>query len=700
MDKNKKGIANLKIVASLITILLVIGISIPIDAYASNIDYNWKFSIYKAIDAETLKTPNTIDQNYILKGKDVIIDTEYIATAYTKIYVYVNGVFVDQSDIECETYNFSQQGNAYYTAYKLKNLHTGVNTIRVRAYKPYTVNLDPNYQGPEYRDDTITVIVQGSIDESIKNINSGTAVIADYELLGITKVTSSNIANVRNAIIAAKEKKGSDLTQTEIEQVVEYAANEKETAVKNIIAGQGKLSDYQILGITNVKEENLEDVNWYLKEKGITDESQIKSNVNTVVSALSNINNGTMTLSYYQTLGITTVTSSSSTDVKNAILVSRKEKASDLTRTEIQNIIIELPNKKEASIRKIVDGKGTISDFEMIGITNVKEENLEDVNWYLKEKGITNESQIKTNVNAMVAALNNINNGTMTIGYYQTLGITVVTSSNASNVKNAIIEAKKEKGSNLTRIEIGKVAESVSNEREAVIKKIIDGQGSLNDYQMIGITNVKEENLEDVNWYLKEKGITNESQIKTNVNAMVAALNNINNGTMTIGYYQTLGITVVTSSNASNVKNAIIEAKKEKGSNLTRIEIGKVAESASNEREVIIKKIIDGQGSLNDYKMLGITSVKEENLEDVNWYLKEKGILKESEISKNVNIIINALSYVNKGTTSISYYQTLGITTVTSSNVSNVKNAIISAKKEKGSDLTKLEIEKVILNLI
>ncbi len=71
---------------------------------------------------------------------------------------------------------------------------------------------------------------------------------------------------------------------------------------------------------------------------------------------------------------------------------------------------------------------------------------------------------------------------------------------------------------------------------------------------------------------------------------MVAALNNINNGTMTIGYYQTLGITVVTSSNASNVKNAIIEAKKEKGSNLTRIEIGKVAESASNEREVIIKK--------------------------------------------------------------------------------------------------------------
>ncbi|WP_195980251.1 hypothetical protein [Clostridium butyricum] len=582
----------------------------------------------------------------------------------------------------------------------MKNLHTGVNTIRVRAYKPYTVNLDPNYQGPEYRDDTITVIVQGSIDESIKNINSGTAVIADYELLGITKVTSSNIANVRNAIIAAKEKKGSDLTQTEIEQVVEYAANEKETAVKNIIAGQGKLSDYQILGITNVKEENLEDVNWYLKEKGITDESQIKSNVNTVVSALSNINNGTMTLSYYQTLGITTVTSSNSTDVKNAIIEAKKEKGSNLTRIEIGKVAESVSNEREAVIKKIIDGQGSLNDYQMIGITNVKEENLEDVNWYLKEKGITNESQIKTNVNAIVTALNNINSGTTTIGYYQTLGITVVTSSNASNVKNAIIEAKKEKGSNLTRIEIGKVAESASNEREVIIKKIIDGQGSLNDYQMIGITNVKEENLEDVNWYLKEKAITNESQIKTSVNAIVAALNNINSGTMTIGYYQTLGITSVTSSNASNVKAAIIEAKKEKGFNLTRIEIGKVAESASNEREAAIKKIIGGQGTLNDYKMLGITNVKEENLEDVNWYLKEKGILKESEISKNVNIIINTLSYVNKGTTSISYYQTLGITTVTSSNVSNVKNAIISAKKEKGSDLTRLEIEKVILNLI
>ncbi len=455
-----------------------------------------------------------------------------------------------------------------------------------------------------------------------------------------------------------------------------------------------------MIGITNVKEENLEDVNWYLKEKGITNESQIKTNVNAIVTALNNINSGTTTIGYYQTLGITVVTSSNASNVKNAIIEAKKEKGSNLTRIEIGKVAESVSNEREAVIKKIIDGQGSLNDYQMIGITNVKEENLEDVNWYLKEKGITNESQIKTNVNAIVTALNNINSGTTTIGYYQTLGITVVTSSNASNVKTAIIEAKKEKGSNLTRIEIGKVAESASNEREVIIKKIIDGQGSLNDYQMIGITNVKEENLEDVNWYLKEKAITNESQIKTSVNAIVAALNNINSGTMTIGYYQTLGITSVTSSNASNVKAAIIEAKKEKGFNLTRIEIGKVAESASNEREAAIKKIIGGQGTLNDYKMLGITNVKEENLEDVNWYLKEKGILKESEISKNVNIIINTLSYVNKGTTSISYYQTLGITTVTSSNVSNVKNAIISAKKEKGSDLTRLEIEKVILNLI
>lgn len=457
MDKNKKGIANLKIVASLITILLVIGISIPIDAYASNIDYNWKFSIYKAIDAETLKTPNTIDQNYILKGKDVIIDTEYIATAYTKIYVYVNGVFVDQSDIECETYNFSQQGNAYYTAYKLKNLHTGVNTIRVRAYKPYTVNLDPNYQGPEYRDDTITVIVQGSIDESIKNINSGTAVIADYELLGITKVTSSNIANVRNAIIAAKEKKGSDLTQTEIEQVVEYAANEKETAVKNIIAGQGKLSDYQILGITNVKEENLEDVNWYLKEKGITNESQIKTNVNAIVTALNNINSGTTTIGYYQTLGITVVTSSNASNVKTAIIEAKKEKGSNLTRIEIGKVAESASNEREAAIKKIIGGQGTLNDYKMLGITNVKEENLEDVNWYLKEKGILKESEISKNVNIIINTLSYVNKGTTSISYYQTLGITTVTSSNVSNVKNAIISAKKEKGSDLTRLEIEKV---------------------------------------------------------------------------------------------------------------------------------------------------------------------------------------------------------------------------------------------------
>ncbi|MDU1404206.1 MAG: hypothetical protein E6920_20130, partial [Clostridium sp.] len=85
---------------------------------------------------------------------------------------------------------------------------------------------------------------------------------------------------------------------------------------------------------------------------------------------------------------------------------------------------------------------------------------------------------------------------------------------------------------------------------------------------------------------------------------------------------------------------------------------------------------------------------------DVNWYLKEKGTSNEAQIKTNVSNIVNTLNNVNAGTTTLSCYQTLGITTVTSSNVRNVKEAIIAAKKEKGSNLTRTEIKIIVLNII
>ncbi|MDR5586767.1 hypothetical protein RGC78_04735, partial [Clostridium sp. 5N-1] len=62
----------------------------------------------------------------------------------------------------------------------------------------------------------------------------------------------------------------------------------------------------------------------------------------------------------------------------------------------------------------------------------------------------------------------------------------------------------------------------------------------------------------------------------------------------------------------------------------------------------------------------------------------------------NINTIKTALNYINSGTTTISYYETLGIKTVNSSNASAVKTAILAAKKEKKNNLTKSEIKQVL----
>ncbi|WP_315079233.1 hypothetical protein [uncultured Clostridium sp.] len=541
--------------------------------------------------------------------------------------------------------------------------------------------------------------LQGNIN-TIKNalnyINDGNTNTSYYKTLEITTVNENNAPAVKNGILIAKKAKGNNLTKAEIEKVVLEALNNVSSSYVRINAGQGTLEDYQLVGASNVTDINLIDVNWYVKGKDNSTLKKLQGNINTIFNALKYINGGDTSASYYKILEITTINANNAPAVKNGILIAKKAKGNNLTKAEIEKVVSDALNDVSSSYVKINAGQGTLDDYKVVGSSNVTDITLVDVNWYVNGKDNSTLSKLQGNINTISNALKYINNGSTNTSYYKILGITTVNANNESAVKTGILAAKKAKGNNLTKAEIEKVVLEALNNVSNSYVKINAGQGTLEDYQLVGASYVTDINLVDVNWYVKGKDNSTLSKLQGNINTIKNALNYINGGTTTASYYEALGIKTVNANNSLAVKARILAAKKAKGNNLTKVEIEKVVSEALNDVSSSYVKINAGQGTLEDYQLVGASYVTDINLVDVNWYVKGKDNSTLKKLQENINTIKNALNYINSGTTTVSYYEALGIKTVNSNNASAVKTAILAAKKEKKNNLTKSEIEKVV----
>ena len=253
-------------------------------------------------------------------------------------------------------------------------------------------------------------------------------------------------------------------------------------------------------------------------------------------------------------------------------------KGSNLTKAEMQKVITDTIKIVNISYDKINKGEATLDDYKLLGITNVTDLILEDVNWYVKGKDNSTQNKLKTNVDAIVNALYHINIGNAGVSTYVTLGITTVTSDNFALVNKNVVIAKKAKGKDLTKIEIEKVVSDTTNNLTECYKRINIGEATLDDYKLVGITNVTDLLVEDVNWYVKGKDNSTQNKLKTNVDALY----HINIGNAGVSAYTTLGITAVTSDNFILIDKNVVVAQKAKGKNLTKVEIEKVVRDTIN----------------------------------------------------------------------------------------------------------------------
>ena len=237
------------------------------------------------------------------------------------------------------------------------------------------------------------------------------------------------------------------------------------------------------------------------------------------------------------------------------------------------------------------------------------------------------------------------------------------------------------------------------------IEKINKGDATLDDYEIVGVNPLTISDHELLNNRIKGKNV-NAANVQETANKIISeikeekrleqAFKKINEGIGDTNDYKIIGIENIPSSNLKELNVAIKFARQAKQSDLTKNEIELIMKNLPQQIEKSFEAVNAGTATLDDYQLIGITGITEVNLVDVNEALKGKEFKVVSKVQSEVNVIINSLDSINKGYTSTSYYEKLGITTVKSDNIKAIAKAVKEARDVKKVNLTKDEINKIV----
>lgn len=502
-----------------------------------------------------------------------------------------------------------------------------------------------------------------SNEDIILKINNGTESYTDYKTLKISGVKNDNLEVVRAAVKSAKENKGSNLTKDEITATVNAAVSKTNKSINNINAGTAVVEDYTNLLITSVNNENISDVNSYLTGKRYKLISKISTLANNIVTAINNINNGTDSENDYATLEIDYGNESNLSIIKKSISETKLQANKNLNKTEIQTAVDTTLTKINSVLDKINLGSASLEDYSFIGASNVTASNIVDVNAWLKGKRWNDINNILTEVNSIVKPLANINAGSDTSDDYEALEIEDVTDLNIENVRAVIVEKKNEKGSDLNKSEI---MDAVA-EAQAIVDlyDYINGDyATVDDYEFAGLENVTEENLNDINEVLKNTSFKTIKEMQSKIDSVIESLNKINDGTDTVTDYNNLFISQITEDNISIQKINIKKAKADNDEALTRAKIIEISDLTLRCVDAL-NNINSGNGTLNDYNLLGITGVTDSNLSFINDNVKGNDIKTIEDLQSKVDEALDKYNIYNKiddGTVTIEDFLKLNIT--------------------------------------
>ncbi|KHD34560.1 hypothetical protein NL50_16645 [Clostridium acetobutylicum] len=532
--------------------------------------------------------------------------------------------------------------------------NNAVNNNEIKAsdnsYEEQAKNLQVQADTKKNVQDTVnnTQTSSNETDEEklIASINVGSENLSDYNSLGFTNVKPDNIKVMEQQIKNARTSKGADLTKDEIGTTIANTSDSIKGIFDRMTKGTAVVSDYQFLLITQVNSNNLQDINSWLTGKRYALISKILSTVDKITTAVSNINNANDHESDFTALQIYNVQEDLVPFLNENISAAKKNKGSDLSSSEINTVVKDSLSKLQDALERINLGQGTLDDYHFIGAANVDENNLEDVNGWANGKGWFERNNAIEEINSIVEPLSRINSGDSTAGDYDAIQVDGVDDNNIDNIKSVIAEKKQLKGKNLNIAEIKSAVEEYKTVLD-FYDLIKKGTAKVSDYNAIGLTGVTEDNVTDMNELLKNRDIKTLNKLQDNINSIIKSLKNINAGTDTPDDYTNLNISSVTQDNISFIRDDIKTAKQANGSDLNK---GKIQDSVNNslKRLSAMDRINAGGAALDDYNLLGIEGVTSDNLTFVNNQVKGSNCKTIDELKTKVSDALKLYDSYNK----------------------------------------------------
>src|SRR5665648_13841 len=424
-------------------------------------------------------------------------------------------------------------------------------------------------------------------EAAIAAINAGGATVQNYTDAGITGVTSNNIAGVNTAVAAAKVTKGSDLTSSEIQAVVDKGA-----AIKAINAGTAILETYTVAEITGVTEGNLANVNTaVVAAKADKGSDLTRSEIQDVVdrgAAIKAANDASE--AYLLAGGLDT--DAVYVAVQDALTADPKVTA-DIEDTtallEAATTALEEAAALEAAVTAAGEAQTAYTtaggDVALAVYTNVTAAlaaepqvtaDIEDTTALL----VTATTALED----AAAALAGINAGTEVFADFATAGVTGAIETSKAGYDTAIAAAIVTKGSDLTLAEVQSEVDAINTAVATALAGINAGTEVFADFSAAGVTGAIEASKAGYDTAIAAAIVTKGSdltlaEVQSEVDAVntavlaATALAGINAGTEVFADFATAGVTGAIEASKAGYDTAIAAAIVTKGSDLTLAEV-------------------------------------------------------------------------------------------------------------------------------
>lgn len=230
--------------------------------------------------------------------------------------------------------------------------------------------------------------------------------------------------------------------------------------------------------------------------------------------------------------------------------------------------------------------------------------------------------------------------------------------------------------------------------KNEIIGKIKRGKATVEEYKEVGINKITEEYLSDINNLLKEINLTSLSEIKKQCKSIITSLVRINEGNGTIFNYKMIGIEI-TASNLEIINNSIFLERKGSYVNFDTKLIKEIVLKANRRIYCSIAAINEGNGTKYDYLNLEISNANCENLYDFNMFLKNKNIQTPNKMKNEINRLMKALEKIFDGNGTLSNYKTIGIN-ISRSKIKAVNSAINAVYERNKQYLNIEEIAEIV----